>query len=400
MTTRPAAARKPRLREHLRMLRREPLLAFWVLFLILDPIYTFKSGLPQPADILITLMGPFALAGWNGRLRRRSLRTMRALMMFMGYVLLSVVVWSLIYNTWSLDYKQGFLIAPLFYLFDVYVFLVILVLYERFGERFVWLTVRVVLVSVCFQVLMTFIYTRGGTLRTYGLFNTSNQLGYFSILTASLLLLGQRRLQLTSLQVLVGQVCCAYLALLSASRAALISVGILGAVAVINRFRTVLVLGAFAAFLTFVTNPFESAMERSRNRIQNDQTLGFFEERGYDRLVHNPEYLILGAGEGRYQRFADTTAIGTHELHSSIGTLLFCYGVVGLSLFLAFLVKVVRGSGIRRTLLLLPPAAYGLTHQGLRFTLFWVLLAFVVMLNDLDERARLARGKPTETRGS
>lgn len=386
--------RKQRLAEHLASLRREPLLAVWVLFLMFDPIYMFKSGLPQPADLLIVLMGPFVLTRWNGRLRARSLRVTRGLMMFMGYVLLSVLVWSLIYNTWTTDYKQGFLIAPLFYLFDVYVFLVILVMYERFGERFVWLTVRVILISVFVQVTMTFIYTRGGTLRTYGLFNTSNQLGYFSILTASIVLLGQRRLQLSSLQVMLGQFCCAYLALLSASRAALLSVAILGMVAIINRFRTILVLGAFAAFLAFVANPFEAAIERSRNRIENDQSLGFFEERGYDRLVNNPEYLVLGAGEGRYARFASTTAIGTHELHSSIGTLVFCYGVVGLSLFLAFLAKVVSGSGLRRTLLLLPPAAYGLTHQGLRFTMFWVLLAIVVMLNDLDERAR-ARPRAT-----
>jgi len=383
---RPAASRG--LAQLLAGVPREPLLLIWTLFVLLDPIYVFKSGVPQPADLLILMMAPFVLARWNGRLAAKSRRAVRSLLLFVGYVVLNALVWSLVAGTWTLNPKYGFLITPLFYVFDAMAFVVILAMYERFGERFVWLTVRMILISLGIQILLTFIYTRGGQFRSYGLFNSSNQLGYYSILCASILLIGQLRFRIAPLYVIAGQLGCLYLALLSASRAALASAAILIAVAVINRFRTVIVIAVLGLFFALVANPFEAAMERSRTRIETDQSLGVLEERGYDRLAAHPEYLLLGAGEGYYQRFKETSALGSHELHSSAGTLVFCYGVVGTSLFLGFLWQVLRGASLRRFLLLLPPAAYGLSHQGLRFTMFWVLLALVVMFNDLDQRDR------------
>ena len=372
----------------LRSMRRDPLLVLWGLWILLDPIYVFNSGLPQPGDLLILLLAPLALARWNGRLSLRSAGAVRALVWFVGYAIASAILWSVLEGAWTIETKRGFAMAPIFYIFDAIVFLVVLVMYERYQVRFVTLTVRLILISVCFQFVMTFIYSRGGSLRMYGLFNSSNQLGYFAILTASILLLAQRASRMSTVWILVGQLCAAYLALLSASRAALISAALLMMAAVLDRLRAVLAIGLVAAFLIFVANPFESAIERSRTRIATDQHLGLLEERGYDRMVDHPEYLILGAGEGGYIRFKETSAIGSHELHSSAGTLVFCYGIVGTALFCVFLLRVMRGATMRRVLLLLPPAAYALSHQGLRFTMFWVLLALVVMLNDFDRRAR------------
>lgn len=378
-------------RQHVRWIMREPALVLWCCFVLLDPVYVFASGLPQPADMLILLIAPLAVARWNGRMNLRAKRAIRALLLFVAYVLVNALIWSVVAGTWTLSAKHGFLLTPLFYVFDAIALFVILILYERYGERFVWLTLRLLFVSLVVQVLITFVYTRGGQFRTYGLFNSSNQLGYYSILVAALLLLGQARFRLPALYTIAGQLCCIYLALLSASRAALVSAALLLVVAMVTRLRTIFVVGGLTAFFLLVANPFESAMDRSRTRIRNDQTLGVLEERGYDRLTAHPEYLILGAGEGYYMRFKETSALGSHELHSSAGTLVFCYGLVGTALFLNFILQVLRGATVRRVLLLLAPAAYGLSHQGLRFTLFWVLLAIVIMLNDLDWRARAQR---------
>jgi len=381
--------------EQLSKMRRDPLLVVWALFVLLDPVYIFKSGLPQPGDMLIVMLAPFALAGWRGRLRPRSVRAVRALLWFLLYVVVSALIWSLISDMWSFNAKKGFFQTPWYYVFDALVFLVVLIMYERYDERFVRLTVWLIFFSVCFQFAMTFVYTRGGTLRTYGLFNSANQLGYFAILSGSLLLIGARRARLPTTFLIGAQLCCCYLALLSASRAALVSAGILMMVAVLNRFRTLIVIGLISAFFVFVTNPFEAAIERSHTRIANDQSLGLLEERGYDRIIDNLEYLIVGAGEGGYDRYYYTSAIKAHEIHSSGGTLIFCYGIVGTSFFIAFLWHVMRGSTWKRLLLLAPATAYGLSHQGLRFTSLWVLLAIVVMLNELDARERALRGKPT-----
>lgn len=399
----PLATTRPRQtwRQHVRWIARDPVLLLWSCFVFLDPVYVFASGLPQPADMLILLIAPLALARWNGRMNLRAKRAVRALLLFVAYVVVNALIWSLVANTWTFTAKYGFLLTPLFYVFDAIAFVVILVLYERYGERFVWLSLRLLFLSLVTQVLLTFVYTRGGLFRTYGLFNSSNQLGYYSILVGALLLLGQARFRLPPVYAIAGQLCCIYLALLSASRAALVSAALLLVVAMVTRLRTVLVVGGLTAFFVFIANPFESALERSKTRIRNDQTHGVIEERGYDRLVAYPEYLILGAGEGYYMRFKETSALGSHELHSSAGTLVFCYGIAGTLLFLNFILQVLRGATVRRVLLLLAPAAYGLSHQGLRFTLFWVLLALVVMLNDLNwrthpqRRTNAPRSEPT-----
>jgi hypothetical protein len=105
-----------------------------------------------------------------------------------------------------------------------------------------------------------------------------------------------------------------------------------------------------------------------------------YEGRGYDRILNNPEYLALGAGEGGYYRF-DTLLIAG-EVHSSFGTILFCYGVVGLFLFFRFLFYVFKGSSLFELLYFVPIFAYSITHQGLRDTFFWVFLGLVFILNE------------------
>lgn len=62
-------------------------------------------------------------------------------------------------------------------------------------------------------------------------------------------------------------------------------------------------------------------------------------------------------------------------MHSTVGTVLFSYGVIGTFLFGIVLWRIYRRSGFANFLYLAPAFAYGLTHQGLRFSLLWVLFA-------------------------
>jgi hypothetical protein len=83
--------------------------------------------------------------------------------------------------------------------------------------------------------------------------------------------------------------------------------------------------------------------------------------------------------------------IGSHELHSSMGTLFFCYGILGTILFCIFLWRTTSGSGLRAWIIVAGVFAYGMTHQGLRFRLVWVLLGMVVALRELAIQDRLLR---------
>src|SRR5262249_46628140 len=85
------------------------------------------------------------------------------------------------------------------------------------------------------------------------------------------------------------------------------------------------------------------------------------------------------------------------EIHSSVGTILFCYGIIGLFLAGRFVLLIVRGAGWRMGLMLLPVLLHQLAHQGLRFSLMWVTLALFLLINELARAAR-ARGQPRPTR--
>lgn len=364
---------------------RDPSLLLWSLYIFLFPVYVFKSGLPQPGDMLMLLLVPVVFLSGRNALTPAAIRPTRWLLLFTGYLILVNLVWTLAQNAWSLNTKDGFLITSTYYIYNATFFLCALVLYTRYRERFLWLTLQVTLATVVVQVLISFVFSKGGS-RGAVLFNNPNQLGYYAVLSASILCLGRRKLGLGTLPATIGLLCSSYLALLSASKAALGAVAILVAVGLLSNPRFILVSVLGFMLLLVSSNRVTDAISAAQNRIETDESNSFFEERGYDRIVANKEYWLFGAGEGGYRRFKETTVIGSHELHSSAGTIFFCYGIIGTILFVQFAWAVVRGGRFKYILILLPAAAYGLTHQGLRFTLLWVLLAMFVALKDYERR--------------
>ncbi len=362
------------LRDTFRLLVTDSTLAVWAIYIVLVPVYMFSSGLPQPGDWMLIFLGPMVLRTWNGRLP--STGAARALAVFTGYVVLVNIVWSVVLNQWSMNLKYGFWLSATFYIYNAVMYLIVLVMYSKYGERFLWFTAKVLLAGLVLQALLSFVSTRGG-LRATVLFNNPNQLGYYALVSVSLLLLLQRRGHVATLEVTIGTIAASYLALISASKAALGAIGLLVVAGAITSFRTMLVIASVFLLTIYVPSPMQEAIDRTLTRFDSDTSLGFFEERGYDRIVNHPEYWVAGAGEGGYLRFAESTAIHAHEIHSSIGTLFFSYGVVGTIIFVAFTLIVLRRKGFRTWLLVMPTMAYGMTHQGLRTTLFWVLLAIV-----------------------
>ncbi|HEY1064471.1 MAG TPA: hypothetical protein VGE52_00115, partial [Pirellulales bacterium] len=107
-----------------------------------------------------------------------------------------------------------------------------------------------------------------------------------------------------------------------------------------------------------------------------------------DRIWNHPEYLLFGAGEGAYTRFHSHINL---ELHSSLGTLLFCYGLIGLLLFFRTIAVLVRDCGWRVLWYFAPAMAYGLTHNGLRQTEFWLIAVLIVCIHARTTKSINAR---------
>lgn len=342
----------------------------WGLFLLGVPFYVFANGMPQPAYLLVP---PLVLVSLAGRPRSRSARSgssqgelLLVLLLFVAYATLVSLAWFL----WLGD--AAVLPYPLYYAFNLALFWLALSLREEYQARFETFTARTIVVAIGVQVVLLGVAGGGGHLRQALFFNNPNQLGYFALLAASAVAVLRERGAIRIGWALAGGAGAAVLAVASLSRSALASLAVLALLACRRRPR-VLAWGAIvlaaAVFAVWQGLPLAARDRLFLQSLEIDDSLA---GRGYDRLVNHPWYLLLGAGEGAFGRFESFLA---GEIHSSFGTLLFAYGLPGAVLFSLFLFLVMRRCGGTRWLLLLPALAYGLTHQGLRFAMLWVLLA-------------------------
>jgi len=387
----PQSSENNSLRAHAKALLRNPVLAVWALFLLLTPVYVFESGLPQPGDMLVFVLTPLALFTWNGRFERRSMQIVRGLLAFTLWVAAVNFGWALITLNWN---REDYLIFPIFYVFNMAVFTCALVLARPNPERFLRITVGVVLVTVVYQVIASFVY-QGSSYRGQVFFNSPNQLGFFAVLAACLIAMAQRPLRISRWMSAIGVTGCAYLALLSASRSALAGILALLFLLLFSSPRTIILASLAAIALTTLGGPISNAIDASQERALHDRDpkTGFIEERGLDRMARHPQYLLLGAGEGDIGRFQRTKK-AAGELHNTFGSLIFSYGIVGFALFAIFFRRVIRGASARMTLMLVPVGVYALAHNGLRTTMMWMLFAFFVVLKRYDTpEARAAQAK-------
>jgi hypothetical protein len=368
-----------------RGLRGEPALTAWAVYVALIPVYVFKSGLPQPGDLFILPLVPIVLWRWNGTLSPKVAGAFRALLWFTAWVVAVDYTWMFLTGNFALWGPDSFLLYPIYYIYNTLIFLMAVVLYRRHGDLFIRVTVMVLVGTVFVQALTGIVLQSGK--RGALFFNNPNQLGYFSLLVATLIAMTHRRLKMQLLTSSSAMVCCGFLALLSASRAAVGGIAILLALLFFSNPKVILVTG-LATFTLIIAGPLSSTFENAEDRIENrsrGSQRTFFEERGYERISEHEQYLLLGAGEGGFTRWDDVQHVRHMEIHSSAGTILFSYGIVGSLLFLVFVWRVVRRAPRRLLLLLLPPFLYTIAHHGLRFTALWVLLAIFIVLKT-DER--------------
>ncbi len=359
-------------------LAKNPTLALLGAYLFLAPFYVLPSGLPQPADLVMVILVVLTTFAPGLRFPIASKRPRQALLFFLVYACLVNIAWALMTGNFTLAKKTSMLLHPTFFVFNGLVFAVFLALYRRFRVALLFQTVVLVAGSVIFQAVLGSRFLSADTFRQELFFNNPNQLGYYVLLSATIVAIGAKYMRINAWYQALFYVAAVYLVMLSLSNAALFSLGLLMIVSFSRRL-TVLVLTSallFGAFqLTHVgPNLVDNVAFRLGRigRTTDDSLAG----RGYDRIPAHPNYLILGAGEGGFDRFESEFE---GELHSTIGTLVFSYGIVGSFLFFFFLFSII-GTRISILLHILPVFVYGLTHQGLRFTHFWLLWAFLLCL--------------------
>lgn len=359
--------------------------SLYTLYFILKPFYLWDSGLPQISDVIMILLIVLYLI--KKRMVFQFDNHIKELILiafiFVAYVTFTNIIWMLLLNG-----SSKFFTTSAFYIYNFLVVFILFSLYHDYRERIIEITYKSTLISVVIQMGIYLISGGFSGGRVTGSFNNPNQLGYYALLTLALLLLTSQRLQVKIKWFILGVFSSAILCFSSLSKAAMLSyIGML-CIYVFSKNRNkklkrnFIIIISMLAVLIIITGKFNNSLISSNElynsvkfRIdsigsQNDDNL---EHRGYYRITDYPEYWILGAGEGEYTRFREQTI----EFHSTLGNMQVSYGIVGLSLFTGVLLLALRLDKFRSWYIIMSIMIYGLSHNGIRNTLLWILITLI-----------------------
>lgn len=374
-------------------------LGLFFLYLIGSPFYFFDSGLPQPADFILAL-GIVSFFAYSSLKEKFSIsQVYLAGLLFASYAFLI----NLVHLYYYPDIR--FFLTSLIYVFNISIFIFISFLLKKHKIISLKVILWGVLLTTIIQTLHVLYVPSDHNFRAIGTFNNPNQLAYWTLLTASILIVIKNNLRFTFFDYGI-LAALYYIQMVSLSKAGIITLTLVYMLAFgvkIVKFRNNLLIGIiiilsvvgflsvfqFSDVLERINNI--QALEKTTSRIlsigqEGDDSL---EGRGYTRLTENPIYLFLGAGEGAFWRYA----AGGHdqELHSGLATLFFSYGVIGVLIFSLFIFKILRGRPLLLITIFSIVMMYGLTHQNLRFSLFWVFLALIHMVPVVDTKIKIGK---------
>ncbi len=340
-------------------------------YLVVAPFYLFPSGQPQLSDYLMTTLVALLFFDNKSKFNFHIEAMLASLIAFVYYISMLNAVWV------GITGEVEFIKTSLFYIYNGFVFVVVLKMFVIYKEKLYSIILYGLVVSASIEVIIL-LFEYSSVYRSVGSFNNPNQLGYFAVVAVSIYSVittdQKSNLWFDILMVLIFL----FIVVLSLSKAALVAVLFNIMFVLFKDFRYAIALfGVFLAIylLTDINHPIAHRLDSRIGTFgtQNDDNLI---GRAYDRIWENPEYLILGAGEGLSKRFTEGGV--EKEIHSSLGSILFSYGLIGFILFLFFIYLIYKYSTIKYFIFLLPSFVYGTTHQGLRFTFFWILLALLV----------------------
>jgi hypothetical protein len=366
------------------------LLTGWFGYIFLAPIYVFESGLPQPADLLIFTVSSLGIGLYLLKARIVFDRVFATL----GVMVALFAAINLSYSFYYGDSK--FYYAILYYIFNMIAFGTTAIIFHDNPDRAFSIARIATIAALFLEITWIILFDSNAKHRETGSFNNPNQLGYWSILAAATLLVFNEKRKMPLLD-LIAILLAGYLIMLSLSRAALAGYILIMGALMLSKSISVYAKSAAALLVCMVIllkaltlDPGEplfqvpdfadKVTERLDLASQNDPEK--FEERGYQRLWQYPEYLLFGSGEGAFWRFMDVVYAGRSEasgleIHSGLATLLFSYGIFGFTLFCTFIYTIFQRAPILYWVTLVAVMSYGLTHQHIRFTGFWIYIGIV-----------------------
>lgn len=364
------------------------------------PIYTFSSGGVQPAHAVLALFSLIALL-------KRGFSSETFVFFLAGVAIYSFFVESFYV---AMGVKVTSLMTSVFFFYNLFVVSAIYSYCSRYGLSalkpgvVVACAIAIITISVAGVSLQ-----EGGQGRATGAFNNPNQLGYFSVCILSLTYLLYSHGHLKYI-VAVGMFAVAiFLSIASLSKAAMIANFVVAFLALkpVRRegeprskllaigfpifWISLVVFGLGFIVTSYLQGSFDDYLFVKRLQGMAHEDDSSLESRGYFAFLEgNTIQIFLGLGT---KGVADIVG---HEVHSTLASVMNNYGVFGFLMFAgalgAWALKLWRAYGFIGMACLTGPAMlYGITHNGTRFTAFWVLFAASMAMATQVIRERKSR---------
>lgn|GEM_PF-1316360 len=367
-----------------------------ILYFMLKPLYLISSGLPQICDFFLIISFLFLVL-----FCRVKISVSKNLVGWIKWLLCLCFFQFIMDSIWyyvTSDVKM--LLTASYYFFSLVAVLTCFLCYSALGrEKF--------LDAICNGCFMSslvagvgLIVGRSNGIRTTGFFNNPNQLGYYSMLLITIVAFFPKRLSRWKNVVIVGIALTANVVSLSkASLLGLFGMAVMyivfgnrqkGIKRIVIQLLMVFFLLTMVYWLLFSESSFvlqNNTLYSLRNRIlstylESDSDL--MSGRGYGRVAEMGIHYLWGMGEGAYNRF---TSLPGLEVHSTYINLFVSYGLLGLAgytyLFVSALNK--RGERLRNLACFSGVLLYFISHNGIRNTILWMLLAALLIYKTTEE---------------
>ena len=364
------------------------------IYLVLKPLYLFSSGLPQISDMFLIAAALYMLVRERGKILipNEYSTWINTFILTLIFQIIVQAVW------WMKTSENQMLLMATYYVFNFIASLLCIYIGKNIGPE----KLKLAICKGCFySIIVTavgFVVRGGSGIRSTGFFNNPNQLGYYSLLILTIIAFFPD--QLPKWQNAIIIVISLWANVVSLSKASIIGFAGLAICYALwgSKEKTLrkavsqalLLLVIFGAIYWFLFSSSSIVIGNRtlyilRNRIlymsaENDSALG--SGRGYDRVQEMGIHLLWGMGEGAYQRFKIMTG---YEVHATFINTLVSYGAIGFIAYIWLMGKpmISRGRSVRNLACFSGLFLYFFTHNGIRNTLLWILIAAVLQANTL-----------------
>lgn len=367
-------------------------------YFLLSPIYVFSSGLPQPSDYVAAIfLFPWVLFSLS-RLPKFLKCIFKPYSWFVAWAFIVNLVYAFFLDA------PDMLVRSAFYAFGMLFCLGVAILSGLCKPENFFRLMQQLFALASFSALFFFIATWNLTVfRHTGSFNNPNQAAYFGLLITCLSIISAWGSGQWGILLLSSVISSSLLVILAYSGGALASqfLAITGLSILLWTSKKVRLKVKYAivflVLLIYISIPVAMTSDspvinsvlhnwdRRSARLES-KAENIYEARGYERITGYPEYLLLGSGEGQQWRFLERTSLSrTYEIHSTFGAILFGYGIVGLTFVGLFMFRAMYSAPLGIWIVVASPMVYGISHQGARQPLFWLIFVLVAIAAYTDK---------------